>query len=482
MRNQILQSPDALDLASGMASPEVAGLQTYLGRFGWLRLDGQEAAQGSPAARSGVFDEATESALTGFQRFYRLPADGRLNAQTLELIHQPRCGVPDNLEAIRFAPGPTKWDKLNLGFRLSKGTSDLVDADVNHAVAVAYRHWCLVSKMVVHRSEGEADVDVRFETGEHGDNNPFDGVGTVLAHAFYPPPNGGAIAGDMHFDDAETWTRDIPPGGIDLDTVSLHEAGHALGLDHSADPTAVMYAFYGGPRRALTADDIAGIRSLYGERNRTVWADIDAAIEGEGSFVGKAYMFKGADYLRYDYSDDLPDVGYPFSTSAAWGLPSAFAGDLDAAVNGQGRYAGKAYFFEGNEYMRYDWAADRIDPGYPKPIAAEWGMPYGFRGDLDAAVTGKGPFTGKAYFFKGGDYVRYDWGTERIDTGYPKSIAAEWRGLPAEFTTGIQAAMNGQKTYDGKLYLFKGRDYVRYDWTSDHTDPGYPLSIEFHWL
>jgi hypothetical protein len=60
---------------------------------------------------------------------------------------------------------------------------------------------------------------VRFETG-----NAFDGVGNVLAQAFYPPPNGDAIAGDLHFDDAETWTRDLPPTGIDLDTVATGPA------------------------------------------------------------------------------------------------------------------------------------------------------------------------------------------------------------------------------------------------------------------
>lgn len=34
----------------------------------------------------------------------------------------------------------------------------------------------------------------------------FDGSGKVLAHTYYPPPNGGSAAGDMHYDFAEAWS------------------------------------------------------------------------------------------------------------------------------------------------------------------------------------------------------------------------------------------------------------------------------------
>ena len=74
----------------------------------------------------------------------------------------------------------------------------------------------------------------------------------------------GNIAGDVHFDDSNSWSDGGAGGTIDFFTVALHELGHALGLGHSADTTSVMYAYYGGPRRVLTADDIAGIQAIYG--------------------------------------------------------------------------------------------------------------------------------------------------------------------------------------------------------------------------
>ena len=43
---------------------------------------------------------------------------------------------------------------------------------------------------------------------------------------------------------------------------------------------------------------------------------------------------------------------------------------------------GKAYFFKGSQYLRYDIAADKVDAGYPKPIAGNW--PGFWPGGLDA--------------------------------------------------------------------------------------------------
>jgi hypothetical protein len=62
---------------------------------------------------------------------------------------------------------------------------------------------------------------------------------------------------------------------VDTKTVILHETGHMAGLEHSCPPlgpctpdeaNAVMYFAYRGVKRALTADDIAGISAIYPAR------------------------------------------------------------------------------------------------------------------------------------------------------------------------------------------------------------------------
>jgi Matrixin len=70
---------------------------------------------------------------------------------------------------------------------------------------------------------------------------------------------------DMGINTRFKWSTGVstPAGRYDLESVLLHENGHVAGLGHSADTSAVMYAYYGGLRRELHQDDVDGISFLY---------------------------------------------------------------------------------------------------------------------------------------------------------------------------------------------------------------------------
>ena len=69
--------------------------------------------------------------------------------------------------------------------------------------------WSDASSLTFAETSSMSDIEISFARREHGDNNPFDGPGKVLAHAYFP---GDDIGGDAHFDDDETFT-DVSPSG-----------------------------------------------------------------------------------------------------------------------------------------------------------------------------------------------------------------------------------------------------------------------------
>ena len=154
----------------------------------------------------------------------------------------------------------------------------------------------------------------------------------------------------------------------------------------------------------------------------------------------KVYMFFNQQYLRYDRGNDRADEGYPLSIGDHW--PGFSAAGFDTGVDAGIDWGnGKAYFFKGSQYLRYDIAADRVADGYPKLIAEGWpGLATaGFDRDLSAPVVWG---NGSAYLFKNGQYLRYDMALDRSAEGYPLRIADHWPGFAAAgFDQGIDAAV-----------------------------------------
>ena len=153
--------------------------------------------------------------------------------------------------------------------------------------------------------------------------------------------------GDMALNTRFNWTTD-GGSGFDIETVMLHENGHALGLDHTLVAGSIMEASYGGEQVTLGADDLRGVTYLYPDTNwigsisGTVKDSEGAGISGATVSIADVPVFATTDSSG-DYSlDGVPDIGtYDVTASAdgyeGWTESLVYVGDnVDFTLGGSG--------------------------------------------------------------------------------------------------------------------------------------------------
>lgn len=184
-----------------------------------------------------------------------------------------------------FAFDINKWSTVDLTYFFENGTADMSGTTEQDAVLSGMALWSFETPLTF--SPGvdgpSSHISIKWATGDHGDpgsGKVFDGVGNTLAHTYSP----GVIpsAGDIHFDDAETWSGDVQVGAgqpKDLVTIAAHESGHALGLDHSDVADALLWPLTTASHRYLGQDDVAGIQQRYGSSQPVAVGDMGSGVE-----------------------------------------------------------------------------------------------------------------------------------------------------------------------------------------------------------
>uniref|UniRef100_A0A803W304 Peptidase metallopeptidase domain-containing protein n=1 Tax=Ficedula albicollis TaxID=59894 RepID=A0A803W304_FICAL len=450
------------------------------------------------------------------QSFFGLEVTGELNQKTLDMMKQPRCGIPDIRSYSAFPHNPT-WQKEDVTYRILNYTPDMLQADVEEAIARAFQLWSSVTPLRFTRVYGgQADIMISFaaqcketllpgnhstspvffyQDNEkhpsfplsflvHGDFYSFDGPGGTLAHA-YPPGTG--IGGDAHFDEDENWTKFTTYSGYNLFLVAAHELGHSLGLSHSNVFGALMYPIYMATdtrNYQLHQDDIDGIQALYGPPKEPPALPTKAFPPQEPTEMVPA---------------EAPTQMYPSEepTEITPSKPPQRPDDCDPHLTFDAitTLRGETLFFKGSYVWRRspyfsEIEHDTIFSFWPSLIAGfdaayevdkrdrvlffkddqywavsgyriEAGFPkpiqnLGFPTSvrkIDAAVHDQS--TKRTYFFVGNKYWSFNENTQSMERGYPRKIAADFQGISYP----IDAALHK----NGYFYFFHGSDQYEVD-------------------
>jgi hypothetical protein len=182
------------------------------------------------------------------------------------------------------------WRNACVGYSLQASASKQVTlAQAEQAIATAFAKWTGTACESHGATGSRVSIDVRdegpVECGQvqynqaqanqhvilfHDDEWPYHDSSNTLAltTVTFDPDTGELYDADMEINATVplTVSDPVPSDGYDFESIVTHETGHFLGLAHSGDARATMFAHYNPgatAMRNLTSDDVSGICAAY---------------------------------------------------------------------------------------------------------------------------------------------------------------------------------------------------------------------------
>lgn len=331
--------------ASGVGIVDQTSIETADGSV-WTvyTFDGAVHASGmnQAAIEGGLTSEGIRLEVSGWPLVH---PDGRYHVRVGTLAH-PEVRVPALIEAVPvqdghgggdqspgYAAGPAKWaDGSDLRWEAHTGSfpsgAGMTTQGIIDAVDRGIDGWTSTA--------GAVTISTSYGGVTSVATNEFDGVNAIywsdttateqyLARTYLwftdpdgnPDTPGDALEFDIKFNNDYAWALAASSGRFDIESVTLHEAGHAVGLGHvdlrenSMFPSLVM----GTTKRILGPGDKAGMQALYGDASVVVNQPTAQCKGKVATIVGT----DGANTLNGTAGDDV-----------IWG------GNGDDKINGRG--------------------------------------------------------------------------------------------------------------------------------------------------
>jgi Matrixin len=233
--------------------------------------------------------------------------------------------------AINGTSVPVSWKSFPISYAIDKRVADAAPNGVGQ-IENAVAEWSEVAEaQIAFDPRGVANG---LKAGKDGQNSItiaddlFVNQKYIAMTTNWYDDNGRIIEADIQIDPLAM------KSGYNLQLLLEHEAGHLLGLDHSAVLSSVMYPYVGsGNSSALDSDDRVIIATVYPRSAPPVGATLQGRVSGDEGGIYAAQVVA------------LNDAGEPVSTALSerdgtytlQGLPSGnyriYAEPLDGPVN-----------------------------------------------------------------------------------------------------------------------------------------------------